>query len=132
VSKPKVRSNIYSKELIEGPVLRQITQSPCTQFLQDHCNNVLPCVPVTRVIKDPPLILLYVIHRSTAWCSVTKEAVPLQAWSSLLGSRKLRSPDSGCQPCAPAAFTPRKCSWYSFLLEFESTPDPLCDRKDFM
>jgi len=30
----------------------------------------------------------------------------------------------GCQPCAPAAFTPTKCSWYSFLLETESTPGP--------
>ena len=28
----------------------------------------------------------------------------------------------GCQPYAPVAFTPRKCSWYSFLLEAESTP----------
>ena len=27
-----------------------------------------------------------------------------------------------CQPYAPAAFTPRKYSWYSFLLEAESTP----------
>jgi len=98
VSKPNVRSNIYSKELLEGPVLRQITQSPCTQFLQGHCNIVLPYVPVTRVVKVSPLILLYVIHRSTTWCSVSKEAVPLQAWSSLDGSRKLRFPDSGCQP----------------------------------
>ena len=28
----------------------------------------------------------------------------------------------GCQPYAPAAFTPRKYSWYLFLLEAESTP----------
>jgi len=27
-------------------------------------------------------------------------------------------------PYAPAAFTPRKYSWYSFLLEAESTPGP--------
>ena len=27
---------------------------------------------------------------------------------------------------------PRKYSWYSFLLEVESTPGPRCDRKDFM
>jgi len=27
-----------------------------------------------------------------------------------------------CQPHAPAAFTPRKCSWYSFSLGAESTP----------
>ena len=36
----------------------------------------------------------------------------------------------GCQPYAPAAFTPtsipddRKQTWYSFLLEAESTPGP--------
>ena len=30
----------------------------------------------------------------------------------------------GCRPYAPAAFTPRKYSWYSFLLEAESTPGP--------
>ena len=29
----------------------------------------------------------------------------------------------GCQPYAPVAFTPRKYSRYSFLLEAESTPD---------
>jgi len=37
-----------------------------------------------------------------------------------------------CQPYAPAAFTPRKYSRYSFLLEDASTPGPQCDRKDFM
>jgi len=29
-------------------------------------------------------------------------------------------------------FTPRKYSWYSFLLESESTPGPQCDRKDYV
>jgi len=29
-------------------------------------------------------------------------------------------------------FTPRKYSWYSFLLEAESTPATLCDRKDYV
>jgi len=38
----------------------------------------------------------------------------------------------GCQPYAPAAFTPRKYSWYSFLLEAGSTPGLYCDPKDFM
>jgi hypothetical protein len=46
------------------------------------------------------------------------------------GSRKLRFPDimttaqdggKVCQPYAPAAFTLRKYTWYSFLLEAEST-----------
>jgi hypothetical protein len=39
---------------------------------------------------------------------------------------------TGCQPYAPAAFTPRKYSWYSFLLEDESTPRPQCGRKDYV
>ena len=37
-----------------------------------------------------------------------------------------------CQPHAPAAFTPRKYTWYSFLLEAESTLGPQCDRKDYV
>jgi hypothetical protein len=59
-------------------------------------------------------------------------AVPLQAWSGPEGSRKLRFPDFMttaqmlvvCQPYAPVAFTPSKYTWYSFLLEAESTPGP--------
>jgi len=56
-------------------------------------------------------------------------------------SRKLRFPD--CMTMAQDGgkfvslthrplFTPRKYSWYSFLLEDESTPGPWCDRKDFV
>jgi hypothetical protein len=33
---------------------------------------------------------------------------------------------------APAAFSPRKYTWYSFLLEAESTPGLECDRKDYV
>jgi hypothetical protein len=45
------------------------------------------------------------------------KAIPLQAWTGHEGSRRLRLPDfktigtwrwQGCQPYAPAAFTPRK------------------------
>ena len=57
------------------------------------------------------------------------KVVPLQTRRGPEGSSKLRFPDFvttaqdglGCQPYAPAAFTPRKYSWYSFLLEAEST-----------
>ena len=35
----------------------------------------------------------------------------------------------GCKPHVPAAFTARKCSWYSLSLGAESTPGPWCDRK---
>ena len=30
----------------------------------------------------------------------------------------------GCQPYTRVAFAPRKCSWYSFLLDAASTPGP--------
>ena len=52
---------------------------------------------------------------------------------ALRGSTRLRLPDFmkigtwrrlSLQPYAPAAFTPRIYSWYSFLLEAESTPGP--------
>ena len=57
--------------------------------------------------------------------------IPLQAWTRPEGSSRLRLPDFktvgiwrwlGCQRYAPAAITPRKYSWYSFLLDAESTP----------
>jgi hypothetical protein len=69
------------------------------------------------------------------------KAIPLQALTSPEGYRRLRLPDfktigtskwQRCQPYAPAAFTPSKYSWYSFLLEAESTPGPQCGRKDYV
>jgi hypothetical protein len=59
--------------------------------------------------------------------------IPLQALTGPEGSRRLGLPDfktigtwrwQGCQSSAPAAFTHRKYSWYSFLLEAWSTPGP--------
>jgi hypothetical protein len=63
---------------------------------------------------------------------VVGNAIPLQALTGSEGfTRRLLDFKTigtwrwqGCQPYAPAAFTPRKYSWYSFLLESESTPGP--------
>jgi hypothetical protein len=52
------------------------------------------------------------------------KAVPLQAWSGPEVSRKIRFPDFMTTAQDGAAFTPRKYTWYSFLLETESTPGP--------
>jgi len=66
-------------------------------------------------------------------CKGKGKAVPLHAWTGPEGSLEVNDPrfhDNGtgwwlgCQPYAPAAFTPRKYPWYSFLLEAESTPGP--------
>jgi len=64
---------------------------------------------------------------------VKGKAIPLQAYSGPEGSRSLRLPDSrqsaheGGKVVSPSnrlPLHPRKYSWYSFLLEDESTPGP--------
>jgi hypothetical protein len=64
-------------------------------------------------------------------CGCIGKVIPLQALTGPDGSRSLLIQDfktfgtwswQGCQPYAPVAFTPRKYSWYSCLLEAESTP----------
>jgi len=55
------------------------------------------------------------------------KSVPLQARSGPGGSRNLRFPDLMTTAQDGGKFvplTPRKCSWYTFLLEAESTPGP--------
>ena len=63
----------------------------------------------------------------------TGKSVPLQAWSGPEGSRKLRFPDfvtaaqDGGKVVSLTHRPPlpsRKYSWYSLLLEAESTPGP--------
>ena len=69
-----------------------------------------------------------------------RKAVPLQALTGPEGSRKLRFPDfvttaqdgGRLSALCTGRLYPRKDSWYSFLLQAESTPGPQCDRKDFM
>jgi hypothetical protein len=95
-------------------------------FLKNHSYFKLTC-------KYRPNIYLMTWHIPTQQCTLSKKAIPLQALTGPEGSKRLRLPDfktvgtwswQGCQPYAPAAFTPRKYSWYSFLLEAESTPGP--------
>jgi len=65
------------------------------------------------------------------YVKVKGKAVPLQAQSGPEGSRKLRFPDfvmtqngGRLSALSTGHFYPRKCSWYSFLLEAESTAGP--------
>jgi hypothetical protein len=77
-------------------------------------------------------VTLRVSYGKDFFC-IKGKAVPLQVWSGPEGSRKLRYPD--CMTTAQDGdkvvslthrppLPPRKCSWYSFLLEAESTPEP--------
>jgi len=69
------------------------------------------------------------------------KAIPVQAYCRPRGFQEVKAPrfqDNHhmkvvrFQPYAPAAFTPRKYRWYSFLLEAEFTPGPWCGRKDYV
>ena len=74
-------------------------------------------------------------------CENLGKAVLLQAGSGPEGSRKLRFLDfmttvkDGGKVVSLThrpPFTPRKYTWYPFLLEAESTPGPQCDQKDYV
>jgi hypothetical protein len=72
----------------------------------------------------PMLLCIQHILTESGYCNKSEcKAMPLLTDPE--GFRRLRLPDfktigtwrwQGCQPYAPAAFTPRKYSWYSFLL----------------
>ena len=87
---------------------------------------------------------------SQFWFSIAQEistnivkckAIPLQAWTFPDGSRRLRLPDfktvgtwSGnvVSHTHRPPLSPTKYSWYSFLLEAESTPGPQSGRKYYV
>ena len=65
-------------------------------------------------------------------CNGKGKAVPLEAWSGPECSRKLRFPEFMTKQNGGKVVSrkhrpplpPRKYTWYSFLLEAESTPGP--------
>jgi len=77
-------------------------------------------------------------HDSLSVISSFKKISPITGPRWPESSRKLSFPhyltmaQDGGQPYSPAAFTPRKYSWYSFLLEAESTPGLWCVQKDYI
>ena len=80
----------------------------------------------------PDSSTFHYVWESWVCCSRGK-AVPLQAWSGPEGSRKLKFPDfmTTAQDGGKVVslthrppLPPGKSSWYSFLLEAESTPGP--------
>jgi hypothetical protein len=83
---------------------------------------------VQLCVKSPEERMFH-LHRGKS----EGKAVPLQAWSGPEDSRKLRLPDFMTTAQGGGTFVsrmhrpllpPKKFSWYSFLLEAESTPGP--------
>ena len=78
--------------------------------------------------------------------TISVKSTPVRGHAGPEGSRSVKAPRFleigtimvvGCQPHAPAAFAPGVFlmtgnTWYSFLVEAESTPGPYCDRKDYV
>jgi len=72
---------------------------------------------------------------------IKKKEIPLQAWTGPEGSRRLSSQISrqstyeGGMVVSPTQWppsTPRKYTWYSFLLQVELTPGPKCSWNDYV
>jgi hypothetical protein len=102
---------------------------------QSRCVRVEEKKPLWRLPGIEPLPYYSVVEIQNEVALVVRQgkskAIPLQALTGPEGSRRLRLLDfktfdtlrwQGCQPYAPAAFTPRNYSWYSVLIEVESTP----------
>jgi hypothetical protein len=88
--------------------------------------------PDTALQENKHIHVRLMFVEMTTDCKKSK-AILLDALKDPEGSGRLRLLDfktigtrrwQGCQPYAPAVFTPRKYSWYLFLLEAESTPEP--------
>ena len=77
---------------------------------------------------------------NTQFDQVKGKAIPVQAWTGPEGSRRLEIPNFKSRHMKVVRLSalctgrlyPRKYSWYSFLLEAESTPGPYCGRKDYV
>jgi len=89
-----------------------------------------PCLTHSNPYLEPYTIDAVSCSRENGKCK--GKAVPLQAGTGPEGSMKLRLPDfmitaqdgGRLSALRTGCLTPRKYSWYSFLLEAESTPGP--------
>jgi hypothetical protein len=82
---------------------------------------------------------MYSVTKSSMLGGGGGKAFPLRAWTGPWGFQEFEAPEFldyrhlkvvRLSALCTGDFTPRNDSWYSFLLEAESTPGPQCDRKD--
>jgi hypothetical protein len=107
-------------------------------WMQPNLRAKHPNVPTINEEAGTPCQFL---HTLRTWRKGKGKALPWQVLTGPEGSTRLRLPDfktigtwrwQGRQSYAPAVFTPRKHSWYSFLLQAESTPGSQCGWKDYV
>ena len=124
-------------------ILASFISVPCSQSILQRSPNHYPHIfsvfkappplgivftIVTTCIRDPRFRclpvrwLVKVKVNQSHYRSGQTQRVPRNKGSQILWQRHRLV--VGCQPYAPAAFNPRKYSWYSFLFEAEWTPGP--------
>jgi len=123
------------RPLLPQQGLQHVTSLPEQNKMASQCGgNTISCNFVCNCnAKLNTYLFAYVKNVYIYTYTYKGKAVPLQAWIGLEGSRKLRFPyfvttaqDGGRLSVLRTGrlYPPRKYSWYSFLLEAESTPGP--------
>jgi hypothetical protein len=135
----KLRENDYCIKTKLKKILKKLLHIPYILCSDLNCTQIF-----TRLQSGITLNWNWLLWRRWSICDpqrsilhnmmkIKGKAIPLQAFTCPQSSRSLRLPDlkkigtwkgQVCQPNAPTAFTPRKYSWYSFLLTAESIPAP--------
>jgi hypothetical protein len=75
------------------------------------------------------------------YCSTSRKAIPVRpgktlrvpwVWGVQISWHLAQESGKVVSPTHRPPLLHRKYSWYSFMLEAESTPGPYCDRKDYV
>jgi hypothetical protein len=116
-------------------------ESPGTQFQAEATGHFIPRIGTLRVhilklLKEWQSFVSYLKSNTTSVCrnaTYVQSKVPTgveAVEASTFFRQSAHRWRWGCQPYAPAALYPQEDSWYSFLLEAESTPGLYCGWKD--
>jgi hypothetical protein len=100
---------------------------------KNQCDHIGIVSQIIKQLQQEKIVHhMYQIREEGAY-RVKGKVIPLQAlealriargWDSHIFRYSAHRWRQGCQPYVPATFYPQESSWYSFLLEAESTPGP--------
>jgi hypothetical protein len=110
--------------------------------MEPRCNEITKRLNLSVLLSFAKAVLAPPFSRNTKCYSIYKKSNPITGLDRPLGSQEVEAPrffrqsaHEGGKVVSPThrpPLPPRKDSWYSFLLEAESTPGPQCDRNDYV